>query len=127
MLKITAAELFTFAPDGGVVINEGLRRLADAELPASVSFKLARTIRKVSAELETFNKTRMGLFEKLGEKTGDSYRIPAEKMDEFAKELQGLLAVEIELDVKPLKLAELNGCNLRPRDMLDLERFVEDT
>jgi hypothetical protein len=124
MIQIKAGELFIFTPDGAVTLNEGLQRLSSAELSAAVSFRVARTIRKIGAELEAFQKTRLEMFKRFGEESGGGYRIPPERIAEFQAQLAGLLAVEIELDARPLLLADLNGCNLRPRDMLDLEKFV---
>jgi hypothetical protein len=124
VIRITAGELFAFNPDGAVTLSAGLQKLAEAELPAAVSFRVARTIRKIGAELEAFQKTRLEMFRRFGQEQDGGYRIPPEKIAEFQAQLAGLLAVEIEIDAKPLLLADLNGCNLRPRDMLDLEKFV---
>lgn len=56
----------------------------------------------IAEDIKIYEESRKELFEKLGEKKDEGIQIPAEKMEEFAKEQSQLLTAEKEINVKTI-------------------------
>lgn len=106
--------------------KDALTVLSQKELSIATSYKVAKLIKAVSAELETFNTQRIKLLQDIGctlSENGEQYIIPTDKRTEFAEKYSQLLAVEVEM---PDKIA-INGENvsLSPGALIALEPFIE--
>lgn len=110
-----------------------LGRLASQTLPVKLAYNIARMIRIMQPELETFAKLRNEIVMKHGAarkardgemplKDDEVYDIPPEHKDEVLAKIRELLSAGVELDRQPLAL---NGSlTITPTDMLLLEDFV---
>ncbi len=112
-----------------VLSREALQRLLHRKMPAKVAFSLARIVRRANVELEDYNKTRMGLFKRLGELSEDGRqwsmnKAEDEKREEFAEEMQSLLDAKIELEISQMPAEDLP--DILPMDALALWWIVQD-
>lgn len=99
-----------------------------AGLPARTSYRLMKQIRILGPEVEDFYKTRMELFKKYGEagkndKGEDTFTVPEANREVFAKELDELLAEEVEI-LDPIEWPADNT-NLTIEEIALLEPFIK--
>ena len=104
-----------------VVAREALQRLVSLELPAATAFRVARVVRPIQVELQSYEQQRVALVQRLGEKKGGQTTVPPEKFVEFNTEHQALLDVEMELDITPLSPSVLGDIKIRAADLMALE------
>lgn len=105
--------------------RKALDALAQKDLGIATSFKAAKLIKAVDAELETFNAQRIKILESVGatlSEDGSQYNIPEDKRIDFAKKLNELLSIEVEI---PDKL-DISGENISiaPGLLLGLDPFI---
>ena len=98
--------------------SEAINTLAQAKLRASSALKVARVLKKIQAEYETFNQQRAAFIEKHNIKGVAS--IPAKHLAEW----QELLDVEVDLDVEQLPASELGDAQISGGEMLALEWLI---
>ena len=98
--------------------SEAINTLAQAKLRASSALKVARVLKKIQAEYETFNQQRAAFIEKHNIKGVAS--IPSKHLAEW----QELLDVEVDLDVEQLPASELGDAQISGGEMLALEWLI---
>lgn len=103
MIKVTIAELLN---------SQGaLARLMAQPVAARLSFALARVLRGVNTELETFNSTRLELCKKHGtlQEGRQSYEFEGDSRAAFEAEYAELLKGDVQLpfDAIPIEALEL--------------------
>lgn len=128
-MTLTVSEMLAMKPS--------LDRLANRSMPIQYSFQLARIVRVIGQELDTFYTEREKLLDKygakdekgeliyqvneFGEKTG--VRILEEFTDQFTAEMEACLAVSVEI---PGNKVDLTGIDLMlsVSDILKLEPIL---
>lgn len=106
--------------------KDALAVLSQKELSIATSYKVAKLIKAVNAELETFNAQRIKLLQDIGSslsENGEQYIIPTDKRAEFAEKFSQLLAVEVEMPDKITISGE--SVSLSPDALIALEPFIE--
>lgn len=118
-MKITIANLINS-------IAPVLSKMMSKELSPVTSFKLVKIVKAVNAEIEIFNGERIKLLEKYGTTSEDksNYVIPDENKDAFNKGISELLALEVDIAVEKVNLAN-EDIKISPADMMKIEEFVE--
>lgn len=118
-MKITIANLINS-------IAPVLSKMMSKELSPVTSFKLVKIVKAVNAEIEIFNGERIKLLEKCGTKSEDKsdYIILDENKDAFNKGISELLALEVDIAVEKVNLAN-EDIKISPADMMKIEEFVE--
>lgn len=86
------------------------------------TYRAAKAIKAVMAELQDYEKSRIALCERCGTRNGDKFDIAPEHMEAFQKGLEELMAEEVELDILPVEIDDAEG--LTPADMLALEPIL---
>ena len=113
---------------------ETLQKLSNQNFKAKLAWQVARLIRAVESELQTFNDTRLNLIRKYGEKdeNGDlltdennNYKIIPDKANDFSNELNELANSEVEINANKLDFALLEDLDFTPVEMAVLEPFVD--
>jgi hypothetical protein len=99
-----------------------LNRIMTKELNATTAYKFARIARRLSDEIESFNKARESTFSRYA---GGEEKVPDNKAKEFEAEIQELLDVEIELDINKIKPSDFGEAKIRPSDIYALDKFIE--
>lgn len=103
------------------------------------SYRTERVRRRIAAVTKEYEVERIALVEAFGEERKPTLgeldlganpsklvkSVPAEKMEEFAKEHQRLLDKEVTIDTQPLALKEFDGVSVRPEMFKAIWQFVE--
>ncbi len=107
----------------------GLQNILNCPLPVRISFELIKTVQAFDNEYEAYEKARKKLFEKWGEKdkkTGN-LTIPKKNSKKFKKEVEELIATEVKIDVKKIKLSALgNDVKISPVELNALRNVIEN-
>lgn len=115
--------------------QEAMRALSEKPLRGRVAFKVARLLKKLEAELTTFNDTRIRLIEAYAKKdeegnyiTNDKkeYQFDQDNADKFVEELNRLLLEELEIDANPILVDEIEELDFTPAEMAMLEPFMDE-
>lgn len=102
-----------------------LRKLGACEFSVAQLYRATKLINAVNEELSIYDAGRRELIERYCEKDGDKLKYKDGTGEAFNRELQELLDVEVELNVKPLVLTERNNIRLTLCDMDAVEGLVE--
>jgi len=90
------------------------------------SYKLIRNIKNIGFELDNLERAKTEVFLKYGTKEKDTTKIPNDKKDQFFKELNNLLGMEVEVDIlliSPEKISDFSPFELMPVDwMFEIEK-----
>ena len=126
-MKVTLKEI--------VESQEAMRALSNKSLRGRVAFKVARLLKKLEAELTTFNDTRTKLIESYAKKdeegnfvTNDKneYQFDQENANKFVEEINKLLLEELDIDANPILVDEIEELDFTPAEMAALEPFMDE-
>lgn len=111
-----------------VIAQETLQRLLVLELPAAVSYKVARAARPVLAELRSYEEQRVKLVQQFGETKGQQTIVKPDKVMEFNAEMNALLQMDVDLEIRTLDpaLFDSDEIKIRPADLLMLWFLFEE-
>lgn len=110
-------------------------KIMQQSFKGSLAFKIARLVRELKKELDTFNEERRKLLDKYcvkdenGEfevlENGNIKLIP-ETVNEFNNELDTLMNTEIEINADKLPMDSIDDFDITPQEMMNLEVFFEE-
>ena len=115
--------------------QEVMRTLSGKPLRGRAAFKVARLLKKLEAELSTFNDTRVKLIESYAKKDENGqfvlndrneYQFDQENANKFVEEINKLLVEEIQIEANPIMLDEIEEIDFTPAEMAALEPFMEE-
>lgn len=115
--------------------QEVMRTLSEKSLRGRTAFKLARLLKKLEAELTTFNDTRTKLIEAHAKRDENGqyvlnerneYQFEKEEANQFVEEINKVFAEEIQIDASPISLSEIEDLDFTPAEMAVLEPFMEE-
>jgi len=90
-----------------------MNKLIDAELPAKVSFRLARLMREMNEALKHLDEERAKLIKKYGKENGDgNITVSEENKEQFVNEFNDLLAEQIDINWEKMNPEELGDTPL---------------
>lgn len=127
MMKVTLKDI--------VESQEVMRTLSNKPLRGRVAFKVARLLKKLEAELTTFNDTRIKLIESYAKKdeegnyvTNDKneYQFDQDNANKFVEEINKLLLEELDIDANPILVDEIEDLDFTPAEMAALEPFMDE-
>jgi len=94
-----------------------------------LSYRLIKLTKKINSEVTDFEKARNELIKKYG-KTDEKgiTSVPKDKIEEFSKELEPVLAEELKMDISliPYNLLEKSKIELSANDLIAIEKFIEE-
>lgn len=117
-MKMTAAEI--------LAAHEGVTEILKERLNAHVLYKFTRIAKTLGAEIESIEAQRKALVEKYGEKDGDGYRVPEDKIAEFRTEYEAVLATEVDVAIEPVRISPIANCELPGTAMLKAYAVLEE-
>lgn len=126
MIKVTIEQVLK--------INPILSKLATKSYAGRIAFALARLAREVAKEVEVFDNTRMELVKKYADKdeSGEvivnengNVHITDENLACCNKELNEVLATEIELNANKMPIDWFEDVELTIEEALALEAFID--
>ncbi|RLJ03000.1 MAG: hypothetical protein DRP08_04045 [Candidatus Aenigmatarchaeota archaeon] len=118
----------------GLLNNEELKDLTKLKLPSASSFRLARALKRMEPEYETYVESKNDLFSRYAAKddndkimTNENGAILFKDIQSMDKELKGLQTEELDLGVEQLDL-KLKDCpeKISTQEIIMLLLFVKD-
>jgi len=108
--------------------KDALQRLIDKEINIKLAFKLAKIIKEINGEFSLFEERRVSLIKKYSDKPDKdgSVKVKPENIQAFAKELNELEEIEVDLNFKPMKLDEFGNIEMATKDLIALEDFIKE-
>jgi hypothetical protein len=89
-----------------------LNELCSKQIPAALAFKLAKSIKIINQDIETFETTRISICQRLGTaptaERGE-YTFTPEARIEFDREIDALIATEVTLPISKIKVEDLGA------------------
>lgn len=102
-----------------------IQKIVGYELSVSQLYYAKKLINAVNNELDFYYSWRRDMIDRHCEKDGDKLKYKDGTGNDFNRELQELLDLEVDLNVKPLVLSERDDIRLTLCDMDALEGLVE--
>jgi hypothetical protein len=119
-----------------LVVSNILGRIITTPMDFKLSYRLNRIAKKINSEAQSVDEYRKKLFQKYGyeeevEKDGVKVKtgkmlIPADKNDEYIKEITDFLQTEVEIEMQLIPYADLEKSSVRvsPGEMPSFEKFI---
>lgn len=99
-----------------------LKKLSEQDLPIRDSCKLAKLFKAAALEAEIYDRERIKLCEKYGEKASEGDRYEIKEIGAFNDGFSQLIAVETELEAEPVKLS--GSIKLTAAEIISAENFI---
>ena len=112
MITMTMSQILNAAPV--------LTKLTNQNFSGAATFKIARLLRSLDKEINTFEETRVKMIQTYGEKDENgmliekdgNIHVMADKIEIFNKEMEALLKSEIEINGEKLSIEYFDNINL---------------
>jgi len=102
-----------------------LQKLTTTSLPVKTSYNILRNTRKISQEIEPFEKARTELVAKYGtEDESGKIVVTDSNLQIFYKEVGELLDEEIEVDIRPIKIDDLSDVKLSASELQLIDYMI---
>ena len=116
----------------GEILNaqNSLTTLQGQKLNIKTAYKLSKLIKIVIAELDIFRENHVKLLDRYADKdeVGEfiiiNHKYQIDDLDNFNKEYQDLVNIEINIDIEPFTFNDLLEITFTAQDMLLLEKFI---
>ena len=114
--------------------TDALQKLSKMNLKARLAWQVAKLLKVVDEEMQDFNKTRVEVIRKYGNKDENgelitdekgNCKVEGENLGSFTKELNELTDTMLSLNVNRLKIKELEELDFTPAEMVQLEPFID--
>lgn len=107
--------------------ENAFREFMDIDFPIKVSFKLTKMFKEISRELSEFEEHKNKLIKKYGETKDDNIVVKEDELENFYKEYNELLEMEVELDTDKIELDInlLNDIKVNTRNLGLMELFID--
>lgn len=102
--------------------RDALSRLAERTLPVKQSYRLAKLVKAVNEEFAVYDGERIKICEKHGVLNKEKNQYDINDWDGLRKDMQTLESQEVDLDVKPIDVSDLE---LSAQDIISIEPFIE--
>ena len=121
------------------IVNDSsfLGNLTQKQLPVKVSYAIAKNITKIEKELDIYNKERQKLIDKYCEKNEDgtnkvdehsNIRISDEHLENWNKDVNDLLDIEIHIDMHKFNVNDLlnSNCEIAASELMLIDYMIEE-
>lgn len=124
MIKVNVEEIINAVPT--------LKIIGQEQFNGVEAFTIARLIRELNKEIESFEQIHSQLIEKYCERNenddmevdeNNNVRIQAKYVDKYNTEINTILKNEIEINAEPISIDCLKTLTLTPQQALSLESF----
>src|SRR5262249_22232382 len=99
-MKFTLGQLVASKP--------ALEKLLNNDLPVAVSFRLSKLIKSLNSELQHHEEERIKLVKKYGTTNETGVAVLPDRFQEFVKDMDSLNGLEVNLDIKPVSIEDLD-------------------
>lgn len=101
-----------------------LKFLGEQTAQAKTAYKIAKILNTISIELEIAENTRKNLIKKYDLENKEN--IDSQNLETFRQEMNNLMEEEIELNIEPLSILELNGMPISVSHMMNLDFMFKE-
>lgn len=100
----------------------------DIYIPAKANFFIQKNISILAAAAQEIEKSRLEIAKHYGilDEEKQQYNIPKEKIKEASEELDDLLSIEQDLDIKTFSIEALGDAQFTPAQMQAIMFMIED-
>jgi hypothetical protein len=117
-MKLTIQQILEAAPV--------LKKVTSFPLSAKVSYNIMRNMRKIEHEIKPFEESRLQLVRKYGHPGEDGRTsVLDENLELFYKDIASLLEEDIEVDIRPIKIDQLEEVKLTPNEIQFIDFIFE--
>lgn len=114
-----------------VLLNavNAFKELSERDISFKVGYNIAKIIKKIDVELEYFEKKRMEFLKEYGDPEtfeSQNIRIKEENLEKFNSKIKELMEVEIELDIKKMRLDDLEEIKFSSKNIQMIQDFIEE-
>ena len=103
-----------------------LKKITDFSLPAKAAYNIMRNMKKIEHGIKPFEEDRLKLVYKYGkESETGKVSVAEENMENFYKDVASLLDGEIEVDIRQIKIDQLEEVKLTPNEIQCIEFMLE--
>lgn len=138
MLKVTIGDILA----GQLGLGKLFKLSEEEKISVKLGYRVTKVIKKVEPEVKSANEAQLALLKKYGtpimeevpgeKKEGEEPKMQesgrydlGENVEVFEKEYDEFLKQELELDVLPLPLSDLEDLKLTVREINSLDPFIE--
>ena len=118
-----------------VIVNniDFFSEFSKKEMNARVAYKFAKILKQIVEEYNSYNAVRQKLIDKYANKDDNGLIIynsdggatlSNENYQSFTEELEKLLSTEVELNIIPIELNDIENINFTPGQMAIFEQFI---
>jgi hypothetical protein len=99
--------------------RNALAKLANAQMPISMSYKFARLLKSLNDEYAIIEDQRINLVKQHGEEVNSNeHQIKTDEQKEaFIKDFEVLLQNEIDVEFEKLNIEEMENINISPQEL----------
>ena len=112
------------------VVNslQSLQALGMEKMPIKLAYNIQRNMRLLSAEMDTYEKSRVDLIKsKYGTEQEDgSYQVSKDNMPEYRKEMETLGMIEVDLDMHTITIADFGDIKVAPIALDHLDWMIKE-
>ena len=122
-MKITNLDIYNIANNYSEIFGD-----FKSYIPAKVNFYIQKNIKVLAAAAQEIEGARREIAKHYGclQEDGNSYKIPEELLATASSELNELLSIEQELNIKKINIEDLDGVEFTPAQMQILMFMIED-
>lgn len=129
-MKLTLKKLVNDTPQlANITHKQGLSR--------KMSYAIAKNTKKIEHELEVYNSERQKLLDKYCVKDeagknkideNNQLQIPDKNMNNWNKEINELLDIEVEMDIHKFKIDDFynSECDMSPAELMVIDYMIEE-
>jgi hypothetical protein len=120
-LKVTAGQIYR--------AKDALNTLAAQKLPVRTGYTVARNARLIAPEFNTIQESFFKVVRENGkadEKNPDLFAVDPGKVKEVQEQIDALMASEIELDIRKVKVDDLGSAELTPTECDALDFMLDN-
>lgn len=148
--NVKLGEIAFQMPDGSYALVPSIGAVANAKrVPIKAQYHLSRIVKELAKHVVALNDRRAGLIKELGKQDEEEYEdktdldenqqpkkktrkierwsVMAEQQDAYVKSITELLDVDVEINLRPMKLSELGEPEgTKPADFVPCQNFIID-
>jgi len=108
-------------------LMNGLQALINKELPIGTAYKIQSNFKKVADEVQVADNLRQKLIRKYDvEVLENKIKVKSGKEKEFNEEMNELFKQESDIELKHIKMNDLEGINIKPSTIMLLQPILKD-
>ena len=124
-MKLTNRQIISSAPSFGDLLN--------LKLPVKTSFRIAKVVKLIQSALDDYNETLDKIKGNYAEKDDDGKfkvvdenQLVIENFGEFQADVNELLDIENDLEIKKIRLKDFGNIVVEPSVFLAIDWFIEE-